>query len=54
MFTHEVRRDLAELFEGGFKVNDNLLARTPKSSGKIVGFFAAFVSEKEPSRCAHQ
>ena len=25
MFTHEVRRDLAELFEGGFKVNDDLL-----------------------------
>jgi len=33
IITHEVRRDLAELFEGGFKVNDDLLGEDTGISG---------------------
>jgi len=32
------------LFEGGFKVNDDLLGEDTGSGGKFVGFFEAFVS----------
>ena len=33
IITHEVRRDFAELFEGGFKVNDDLLGEDTGISG---------------------
>jgi hypothetical protein len=54
IITHEVRRDFAELFEGGFKINDDLLGEDTGSGGKFVGFFAAFVSEKKSRRRAHR
>lgn len=39
-------RDFAELFEGGFEVFDDFL-RENVGIGKVVGSFAAFVSDPE-------
>jgi hypothetical protein len=44
-----VRRDFAELFEGGFEVFDDLLGEDI-GVGKILGFFQAFVPEARRCR----
>jgi hypothetical protein len=46
VFSTQVICDLAELFESGFEVFDDLLGENI-GIGEIVGFFEAFVSEPE-------
>jgi len=41
--------DFAELFEGGFEIFDDFLGENILS-GKIVGFFEAFVFEPEDDK----
>jgi hypothetical protein len=48
VFCAQIRRDFAELFEGGFEVFDNFLGENI-GIGKVVGLFETFVAAFKPS-----